>query len=125
MSYVVHCLLSFEDIQTQATTACYNVPSLMCVRLAWVGDVSAFVFLNFTVILNRKTMKYTFISTLLIIYLCIGCNSSMFDSDSCFTFGSGNVFPGGARKIDHKLQFTKAMSAYLGLYIPNNHLKVL
>lgn len=58
-------------------------------------------------------MKYTFISTLLIINLYIGCNSAMFDSDSCYSFGTGNVFPGGARKVDHKLQFTKAMSAYL------------
>lgn len=60
-------------------------------------------------------MKYAFISTLLVLCLYHGCNSSMFDSDSCFTFGSGNVFPGGARKIDHKLQFTKAMSEYLVL----------
>lgn len=35
------CLLSFEDIQTQATNTYYNLPSLMCVRLAWVEDVSA------------------------------------------------------------------------------------
>lgn len=39
-------------------------------------------------------------------------NSALFESDSCYSFGSGNVFPGGARKIDHKLQFTKAMSKY-------------
>lgn len=60
-------------------------------------------------------MKNTFKSILLIISLYIGCNSSMYNSDSCYTFGSGNVFPGGAREIDHKLQFTKAMSAYMGL----------
>lgn len=38
------------------------------------------------------------------------CKSSIFESDSCYSFGSGNVFPGGAKKVDHKLQFTKAMS---------------
>lgn len=37
----------------------------------------------------------------------------MFDADSCYSFGSGNVFPGGARKVDHKLQVTKAVSKYL------------
>lgn len=42
--------------------------------------------------------------------------SSLFESDSCYSFGSGNVFPGGAKKIDHKLQFTKAMSKLLYYY---------
>lgn len=54
----------------------------------------------------------------IIAFIAIGCfilpcNSSMFDADSCYSFGSGNVFPGGARKVDHKLQVTKAVSKYL------------
>lgn len=50
----------------------------------------------------------------IILLLSLGTysKSSFFESDSCYSFGSGNVFPGGARKIDHKLQFTKAMSKY-------------
>lgn len=36
------------------------------------------------------------------------CTSSLFE-DSCYSFGSGNVFPGGARRVDHKLQVTKAV----------------
>lgn len=54
-------------------------------------------------------MKYFPIITLLLISLGGYGKSALFESDSCYSFGSGNVFPGGARKIDHKLQFTKAM----------------
>ncbi|CAG9795327.1 unnamed protein product [Diatraea saccharalis] len=54
-------------------------------------------------------MKYILITALLIISLGGYGKSALFESDSCYSFGSGNVFPGGARKIDHKLQFTKAM----------------
>ncbi|CAH0407231.1 unnamed protein product [Chilo suppressalis] len=54
-------------------------------------------------------MKFKLITTLLIISLSGYGKSALFESDSCYSFGSGNVFPGGARKIDHKLQFTKAM----------------
>ena len=53
-------------------------------------------------------MKCFLISVLLLLG-CTNCKSSLFESDSCYSFGSGNVFPGGARNIDHKLQFTKAM----------------
>ncbi|KOB73724.1 Thioredoxin peroxidase 2 [Operophtera brumata] len=49
------------------------------------------------------------ISSLLVLSLTSYSKSSLFESDSCYSFGSGNVFPGGAKKIDHKLQFTKAM----------------
>ncbi|XP_068631522.1 peroxiredoxin-4 [Battus philenor] len=54
-------------------------------------------------------MKPLFISMILVVFTTRTSNSSIFESDSCYSFGSGNVFPGGAKKIDHKLQFTKAM----------------
>lgn len=57
-------------------------------------------------------MKCNFFSIILLISLSSYCKSTLFDTESCYSFGSGNVFPGGARKIDHKLQFTKAMSKY-------------
>lgn len=57
-------------------------------------------------------MNYIIVSVILLLG-CTNCKSSLFESDSCYSFGSGNVFPGGARKIDHKLQFTKAMSMYI------------
>lgn len=50
------------------------------------------------------------VTTVLLLTFSTYSKSSLFESDSCYSFGSGNVFPGGARKIDHKLQFTKAMS---------------
>lgn len=55
-------------------------------------------------------MDKIIVTALLIVCTISNCNSALFESDSCYSFGSGNVFPGGARKIDHKLQFTKAMS---------------
>lgn len=58
-------------------------------------------------------MNYNLISTILFLTLSCTCKSTLFDSESCYSFGSGNVFPGGARKVDHKLQFTKAMSKFL------------
>lgn len=70
-------------------------------------------------------MKQFYVTSLfLLISLTNYCKSSLFESDSCYSFGSGNVFPGGARKIDHKLQFTKAMSedtidsTFFDFYIP-------
>lgn len=54
-------------------------------------------------------MKTYLVSLVLFLCLSIPCKSSLFESDSCYSFGSGNVFPGGARKGDHKLQFTKAV----------------
>lgn len=57
-------------------------------------------------------MKSIYSGIFFIIWSINTSNSSIFESDSCYSFGSGNVFPGGARKIDHKLQFTKAMSTY-------------
>lgn len=56
-----------------------------------------------------QNMRYTLIALVFVTSTSNICNSSLFDSESCYSFGSGNVFPGGARKIDHKLQFTKAM----------------
>lgn len=55
-------------------------------------------------------MKSFYLGILLLLCYTCNSNSTLFESDSCYSFGSGNVFPGGARKIDHKLQFTKAMS---------------
>lgn len=55
-------------------------------------------------------MGYLFGSLVLLLSITSYCKSSLFESDSCYSFGSGNVFPGGAKKIEHKLQFTKAMS---------------
>lgn len=57
-------------------------------------------------------MKYALTTVLILVTLSIQSESSLFESDSCYSFGSGNVFPGGARKIDHKLQVTKAVSKY-------------
>ena len=71
-------------------------------------------------------MYYNLVSIILVLTFSISCESSLFESDSCYSFGSGNVFPGGARKIDHKLQFTKAMSKYLlKLRVNKNMLKVI
>lgn len=55
-------------------------------------------------------MGYLIYLVLLFLNLTSYCKSSLFESDSCYSFGSGNVFPGGAKKIEHQLQFTKAMS---------------
>lgn len=57
-------------------------------------------------------MKQTVTTLLIAVCLISNCSTSLFESDSCYSFGSGNVFPGGAKKIDHKLQFTKAMSTF-------------
>ncbi|CAG4918109.1 unnamed protein product [Colias eurytheme] len=54
-------------------------------------------------------MKFIEIAIIFLIYFTSRSFSTLFESDSCYSFGSGNVFPGGARRIDHKLQFTKAM----------------
>lgn len=64
-------------------------------------------------------MNWAVIIFTIAICLIPKCSSSLFESDSCYSFGSGNVFPGGARKVDHKLQFTKAMSMYI-IYIKIN-----
>ena len=34
------------------------------------------------------------------------------DDDSCYSYAGGSVYPEGEVKIDHKLQFTKAVSKY-------------
>lgn len=55
-------------------------------------------------------MAYIHIIFLFVLGLGSYCKSALFESDSCYSFGSGNVFPGGAQKVEHNLQFTKAMS---------------
>lgn len=52
---------------------------------------------------------------LFLFYLISSCYCALFETDSCYSFGSGNVFPGGAKRIDHNLQFTKAMSEFLSI----------
>lgn len=57
-------------------------------------------------------MTYILTTFLLLLSITSYCKSTLFESDSCYSFGSGNVFPGGARKVEHNLQFTKAMSKF-------------
>ncbi|KAF9417776.1 hypothetical protein HW555_005190 [Spodoptera exigua] len=39
-------------------------------------------------------MKHVLVSFILVLTFSNSCKSSLFESDSCYSFGSGNVFPG-------------------------------
>lgn len=61
-------------------------------------------------------MKFSdaFLSSLSLSVILIICTSFVSaygpEADSCYSFGGGNVFPEGNRRVDHKLQVTKAVS---------------
>lgn len=67
---------------------------------------------------NLREMKTkfcdTFLSFLSLAVILINCISFISaygpEVDSCYSFGGGNVFPEGNRRVDHKLQVTKAVS---------------
>lgn len=57
----------------------------------------------------------------LIILSLLSYSISSYEEESCYSYAGGNIYPhGSGNSIDHKLQFTKAVSTYTRVFLINS-----